>query len=169
MINVGAGRPFIPSTDVRKRACVRCRGEYLPPGAGNGMCSDRCWMASRGRQEGQGAALGRAVRGMQDRAERRAIGRHRVNRMLADAAQENDIARYKRERKETLELIDRAARRLPAPAVSRSSSPAAHCAGCQRLGATPQESVQIHAEITRMTAAGRMGQPSAMRTGDIVR
>jgi hypothetical protein len=59
------------------------------------MCSDRCWVASRGRQLTQGEVLSRALQAQGDRRERRVLGAARVNRLLADAALANDVKRYR--------------------------------------------------------------------------
>jgi hypothetical protein len=110
--------------DVRKRRCARCGRGYLPGrGAGDGMCSDSCWVASRSRQLSQGEQLSRTWQAAADRRERRIVGDYRVNRMLAAATLENDIERYKRAKRDTAELI----RRLQARArgeVVRSVTPA---------------------------------------------
>src|SRR5436189_6167190 len=97
-------RPLV-GADPRKRRCARCGNGYLPPGAGNGMCSDDCWVASRGRQLTQGQQLGRTVQAMAFSHERRVIGRARVDRLLADAELDGTVQRYHREVTETLGLI----------------------------------------------------------------
>jgi len=106
MNNVGAGVPFT-GVDVRKRRCAGCGREFLPPGAGGAMCSDACWVASRGRQVSQGESLSRSWAEATLRRERRIAGRARVDRTLAAAALDNDVAAYRRSRTETMGLISR--------------------------------------------------------------
>jgi hypothetical protein len=84
------------------------------------MCSDRCWVASRGRQLTQGEVLSRAVQAQGDRHERRVRGAERVNRLLADAALANDVKRYREDRSETLRLIGR----LESPGRGAADPPA---------------------------------------------
>src|SRR6266516_4612099 len=86
--------------------------------------SDRAWIrdyqrrhqAARLRRYNRVAAaevenpntqLNRALAEMSLRAERRAVGRGRVNRLLGDAALANDVKRYHEDRYETLALIGR--------------------------------------------------------------
>jgi hypothetical protein len=149
-------------TDVRAKRCARCGSEYLPGrGPGGGMCSDRCWVASRGRQLTQGEVLSRALQAQGDRRERRVLGAARVNRLLADAALANDVKRYRQDRRETRELIGRLQR--PGSARRAVYDPGhtgpgcAVCAEARRMEA--QRAGAAGAEITRVTDGfGGMGQ-----------
>jgi len=93
-------------TDIRARRCANCTREYIPPGAGDGCCSDRCWIRAR-RQVAQPERLARSWTGLADRAERHAAASARVDAVLADARLDGDIRRWRRERGETLGLIAR--------------------------------------------------------------
>jgi hypothetical protein len=86
-------------------------------------------------------ALGKLSRTMAEmalRAERRAVGRGRVNRLLGDAALANDVKRYRADRWETLALIGRL--RRPPGSARRAVSVPGHtgpdcrvCAEARRL------------------------------------
>jgi hypothetical protein len=77
--------------------------------------------------ESQNATLTRAARAMADRSERRRLGAARVNRLLGDAALENDVARWRRGRYETLALIERlGSRPRRAAVISRSARGTEH-------------------------------------------
>jgi hypothetical protein len=146
------------------------------------MCSDDCWVASRGRQLTWGQQLGRTVQAMQASHERRVIGRARVDAMLRDAELDGTVKRYQAEVKETLGLISRlrdradpgrmyrprgsAQERRQLAEIARSGGHADDCADCRSLaarsGATPREAAIIHAEITHTCDADGMG-----RLGDV--
>jgi hypothetical protein len=167
--------PFV-SQDVRARRCARCGNAFRGRGSGDGMCSDRCWMASRGRQAPQGEALGRAFVETSLRAERRRLGGYRVTRMLADAALGNDIAAYRRSRTETMGLISRLQRRADPYAgyASRGELPA-ECTGpdcpvCRAGRALDAQRARSggYPEITRTVEGDGMGQLGTLY-GEIVR
>lgn len=80
---------------------------------------------------GQTAGLTRAVQAISATAHRRMMGRVRVNQMLADATLENDVERYRRDRREALEVSERAQARSRGAVISRSAGRSTeHTANC---------------------------------------
>lgn len=145
-------------TDIRKRRCGHCGGEYLPPGAGNGMCSDSCWMAARGRQVSQGEQLGRAWGAAGDSGERRQARRAAYSRIRAESADEAALARYRAERAEQEAVIARAQARSRGQGVISRSSPGygspVDCEDCRKCGFTPAQSAEVHRKWKMLTGTG---------------
>jgi hypothetical protein len=133
--------------------------------AGPGMVADLV---------GQNADLGRAWGAYGDRQERRALSRHRVNQMLADAELAGDVKRYQRDRTEVLGLISRLRDRADPNAMYRSRGSAAErrqLAEITRSGGNGDDRTvcRSYRELTRTTDGGAMSQPSSLYTGEIVR
>jgi hypothetical protein len=152
---------FAQYTDIRKKRCARCAREYLPPGAGNGMCSDRCWMASRSRRGTQGDQLTRAWEGLAERAERRVTGNAQVNGWLREAAERNALERYQRERTETMGLISRLRAKSDPYARYASRGSAQRSAKCTGPGC------EVCAEGRRLDAK-RAAAPGAYERGSVI-
>jgi hypothetical protein len=102
--------------------------------------------------ENPNTQLNRAVQEMNLRAERRAVGRGRVRRLLADAALANDVKRYREDRYETLALIERLEGR-PGSARRAVYDPGHTGPDCQ-----------VCAEARRMEAS-QAAAPPAVRAG----
>ncbi len=142
--------------------------------------SDRAWIgdyqrrhrAARLRRYNRVAAaevenpntqLSRAMQEMNLRAERRAVGRGRVRRLLADAALANDVKRYREDRWETLALIERLEGRPGRiAAISRSARSTEHtgpdcrvCAEARRMEAPrPVQRTQATSQMITRVSTG---------------
>lgn len=116
--------------DTRRRRCGRCGVPFVPPGAGNGMCSDACWMGARGRQVPQNAGLTRAALQLSVQSQAH-LNNYRPQRVQADVPDARTVARYLAERREGLAVIGRAkVRSRRGSVVSRTEHTGPDCAVC---------------------------------------
>ena len=151
--------------DIRKRRCAHCGAEYLPPGAGDGMCSDSCWMAARGRQVSQAEQLGRAFAAVSDSVERRRGNRGTYSRIKAETRDEAVIARYLRDRAEAEAVIARAQARSRGQAVTSSPGEVSRAAALA-YAASPARNECLGPDCP-VCAYGR--QEAARSSGEVIR